>query len=62
MLYFITDAAGHSGSVTTRKLINTGKQVRAPACPDEKHTPEKAEAHPGDIHSKERKLGIHGEY
>lgn len=29
MLYFITDAAGHSGSVTTRKLINSGKQVRA---------------------------------
>ena len=42
MLYFITGAFGHLGSVIARQLINSGKEVRAFVLPNEKHVPEKA--------------------
>lgn len=53
MLYFITGAAGHLGSVITRQLISNGKQVRALVLPNEKHTPEKVELYFGDVCDKE---------
>ena len=52
-LYLITGAAGHLGSVITRKLVETGKLVRALAIPNEKHLPEKAEIYLGDVCDKE---------
>ena len=48
-LYLITGAAGHLGSVITRKLVETGKLVRALAIPNEKHLPEKAEIYFDDV-------------
>ncbi|MGI6497429.1 MAG: NAD-dependent epimerase/dehydratase family protein [Oscillospiraceae bacterium] len=53
MLYFVTGAAGHLGSVITRQLLNRGKQVRALALPNEKNTPQKATLYFGDICDKE---------
>lgn len=49
MLYFITGAAGHLGSVITRLLINSGKEVRVFALPNEKHISEKAKLYFGDF-------------
>lgn len=53
MLYFITGAAGHLGSVITRQLINSGNEVRALVLPNEKHVPEKAKLYFGDVRNKE---------
>lgn len=53
MLYFVTGAAGHLGSVITRQLIDSGKQVRALVLPNEKHAPENAELFFGDVRDKE---------
>ena len=52
-LYLITGAAGHLGSVITRKLVETGKLVRALAIPNENHLPEKTEIYFGDVCDKE---------
>ncbi len=52
-IYFVTGAAGHLGSVVTRRLINSGKQVRALVLPNGKHMPEKAELYYGDVCDKE---------
>lgn len=53
MLYLVTGAAGHLGSVITRQLISNGKKVRALVLPNEKHAPEKAELYFGDVRNKE---------
>lgn len=53
MLYFVTGAAGHLGSVITRQLINSGKEVRAFVLPNEKYAPDKAKLYFGDICDKE---------
>ncbi|MDD4772694.1 MAG: NAD-dependent epimerase/dehydratase family protein, partial [Eubacteriales bacterium] len=53
MLYFITGAAGHLGSVITRQLINSGKKVRAFVLPNEKHALGEAELYVGDVSDKE---------
>lgn len=53
MLYIVTGAAGHLGSVITRQLITSGQQVRALVLPGEKHAPENAELYFGDVCNKE---------
>lgn len=52
-LYLVTGAAGHLGSVIARQLTESGKAVRALILPNEKHIPEAAEIHFGDMRNKE---------
>ncbi len=53
MLYFVTGAAGHLGSVVTRQLAQSGNEVRALVLPNEEHPPENAELYIGDVLDKE---------
>lgn len=53
MIYCVTGAAGHLGNVISRKLIESGHEVRAFVLPEEEHIPEKTEIHFGDIRDKE---------
>ena len=53
MLYLITGAAGHLGSVITQHLTNSGKEVRAFILPNEKHKPENTKLYFGDVCDKE---------
>lgn len=53
MIYLITGAAGHLGSVIVKDLIKKKKQVRALVLPNEKHAPKDVELYYGDICDKE---------
>lgn len=53
MIYFVTGAAGHLGSVVTQKLTQNGKKVRALVLPNEKNIPQNAELYYGDVRDKE---------
>ncbi|MGH0053937.1 MAG: NAD-dependent epimerase/dehydratase family protein [Sphaerochaetaceae bacterium] len=52
-LYLVTGAAGHLGSVITRKLLDKGRHVRAFVLPNERNIPEGAGIVFGDVCSKE---------
>lgn len=53
MLYLITGAAGHLGSVVSKKLLERGDSVRALALPGEKNIPRGAEVVFGNVCDKE---------
>lgn len=52
-IYLITGAAGHLGSVITRELVDSGREVRGLIVPNEKNAPEGAQLYVGDICDKE---------
>ncbi len=53
VIFLVTGAAGHLGSVVVSKLVARGERVRALVLPGEKHPPENCEVFCGDVCDRE---------